>query len=260
MPYRLPCVMAAACLYLLGCGGGTDPATSSPLAQVSLTAQSRSGRLTSQDVEMFLQLVARLPGERPPEPVPVSVFELATDLPSRQRLAVWRGEIRRCLEPQRVADSWKHGARVIRSLASAGVDPVDFAALMTRISTAWMASHLQARIDPKQEIASAEVRIESMLRELEAIERRLAQAPAIPAHWRTRQDALWQGLEQTVTLAEFLRLVEAVPEESRRAVQEHRTALARMLPEMSEGLAFERLDENTIQPAGFEETFGSPPQ
>ncbi len=236
-----------------GCGQDTSPpskATERP--QFVLQVQPVSNPLTTAEVTAFLEIVQRLPGGQPPEPTLPPVPELSGETPPRDRLAAWRGHIRRQLDPEQIAQSWKHGSRVHQVLSEQGVEPVAFASLMSRISATWVSASLTAT-DLAKEARSAENRIELAIRQIEEIDRRSRTLREIPPHWATRRDATWASVQELVSLVEFLRLMQSVPNASREEIQARRPALAKLLPSVDESNPFELRDERRIVPTGFEE-------
>ena len=254
MPGRIVAsTLVLAFALLTGCGQGTpNPSDQPPRTQFALQIQPVSAPLTPAEVAAFLEIVSLLPGEQPPEPTLPPVPELSGDTPPRDRLAAWRGHIRRQLDPEQIAQSWKHGSRVQQLLSQHGVEPVAFASLMSRISATWVSASLEAT-DLAKESRSAENRIELAIRQLEEIDRRSRSLREVPAHWVTRREATWASVQELVSLVEFLRLMQGVPDASREAIQARRPALARLLPRVDESNPFELRDERRIVPTGFEE-------
>jgi len=245
--------LALSISLLAGCGAGTSGPSEKPTRpQFAVTVRPVSAPLSPAEVVSFLEIVRLLPGEQPPEPTLPPVPELGGETPPRERLAAWRGHIRRQLEPEQIAQSWKHGSRVQQILADHGIEPVAFASLMSRISATWVSASLEST-DLAKETSSAENRIELAVRQLEEIDRRSRGLREVPAHWVTRREAVWASLQELVSLVEFLRLMRSVPDASREAIQARRTALAKLLPAVEANSPFELRDDRRIVPTGFDE-------
>lgn len=236
----------------LGCGR-SEP--KSPVARVrpSIAVQPITAPLTSAEVETFLQVVKALPDQQPPEPSSPAHLQIPAERTPRERVALWRAHIREQLDPRRMADSWKHGDRIRSILAELEVDPTAFASLMSRISAAWVSRSLDGGgADLEKESRSAENRTELAIRQIEEIDRRSKGLREIPAHWRTRREALLEGVHELVSLSEFLRLVRSVPPASRQVLEGRREDLAVLLPVVTGDSPFERRDDRRVVPTGFE--------
>ena len=243
------CVVVLTCL---GCNRAESEPTMTKVGP-SIAVQPLSAPLTSAEVEAFLQVVQALPDQQSPEPSLPAPLHLAAGRSPRESLALWRGHIREQLDPQRMADSWKHGARVHKILAEQQVDPVAFASLMSRISAAWVSRSLEGGgADLEKESRSAENRAELAIRQIEEIDRRSVGLREIPAHWLSRRAALLDSVQELVSLSEFLRLIRSVPPESREVLDLRREALAALLPAVSGDSPFERRDDRRVVPTSFE--------
>lgn len=236
----------------LGCGQ-TESKPAAARVRSSIAVQSLSAPLTSAEVEAFLRVVKALPDQQPPEPSLPAPLRIPAGRPPRECLVLWRAHIREQLDPQRMADSWKHGARVQAILAEQEVDPTAFASLMSRISAAWVSRSLEGGgVDLEKESRSAENRAELAIRQIEEIDRRSEGLREIPAHWLTRREAHFDSIQELVSLSEFLRLIRSIPPASRQVLEERRVDLAALLPPVSAESPFERLDDRRVVPTGFE--------
>ena len=242
-------------LLILACFGCGESESKPAVAKTrpTVTSAPLSAPLTAPEVEAFLEIVKALPDQQPPEPSLPSPLQIPPKHPPRESLALWRAHIRERLDPAHMASHWKHASRVYGILAEHDVDPAAFASLMSRISAAWVSRSLEGGgTDLEKESRSAENRIELAIRQIEEIDRRSQGLREVPAHWRSRREALLEGVQELVSLSEFLRLMRSVPPESRQVLDARRDDLAGLLPSVNGELPFERRDERRVVPTGFE--------
>jgi hypothetical protein len=250
-------LLAGLTLILVGCGQGEDspksPAPPRTSNQSPLDVRGLDAPLTSAELERFVEIVSQLPGGNPPEPMRGTPSPEIQQLPPRERLAAWRAHLRKQLSPEVIADSWKYGSKVHSSLEAQHVSAQAFASLMGRVSLAWTAAAVAEQLDAVAEARRTETKVEIQLRDLEEFERQARQKGVVPRDWLAQRETLWTTLEETASLAEFLRFIGNVSPESRAAIERHRSTLAKMLPDVKQSVPFERFHEGQIKPVSFEE-------
>ncbi|QDT53136.1 hypothetical protein Pan44_11510 [Caulifigura coniformis] len=216
---------------LAGCGRPPEPAVPK---SVTLTTD---GHLTEHDVRVFLEIVSRLPGQKPPAFQPASELDLSFATGAQSLVDRWQAEFRSSSSPQTQARFWKRDTGVRSALSDCGVAPEEFASLLVRLS----AAVVRESVDPNVDLAAfgeqADRTIASLCSEFDGLDRNPRLSPSVR---NARADLLSAMLKEAVAYREFLRILESISAESVAAVARHRDVLRPLMPATESTLAFEK--------------------
>ena len=149
---------------LAGCGKPPEPPAATSVAV------STSGSLSAGDIEAFLAIVARLPGQMPPAFQPAPEIDFTVDSSAGEMVARWQREFRSSYSPSVQAKLWKRNPRLREALEECGVKPESFAQLLVRMSTAVVRSSLDPAIDLAPLAAQAERTVASLASQLDGLD------------------------------------------------------------------------------------------
>ncbi|MBX3445078.1 MAG: hypothetical protein KF774_21950 [Planctomyces sp.] len=246
---RRPSIAAvlAALLAAAGCSKSDPDAarTAPPAAIPPLTAP-----LTDDNVEEFLAIIAKLPGETVPEFCPPEPWEADERLSAVELVNLWRREFQHACSPEVQARLWNEDAALRRAFERSRIDPEALAALLVRLSAAATREALDDRIDLPRLREQADRALKAVAAELHA----LPGTGTGESREEARRNQLILALREAIAFREFVRLLEKTPAESAAVVARHRERLAPHLPTQTMTSVFEqRFDsEATVLQAGHE--------
>jgi hypothetical protein len=212
---------AAILALLAGCN---KPPQAPPETAVSLASETH---LTDADIQAFLEIVRKLPGQNPPAFQPVSEVDFTSDRAAADVVARWQREFRSSYSPEVQAKLWKRDSLLRSALSDCGVDPRDFATFLVNLSTAVVRESLDPQVDLAALGRQADGSIASLSSQFDNLDRDSQLSPTVR---NTRAELLTAVLKETVAYREFLRLLEQVPMESIAAIAPHRDVLQRLMP------------------------------
>ncbi len=207
---------------LTGCGQSSDclePVVSVPV-RIDVMQSAFMTPLTEQDVAIFLQVLEHLPNRQIPEILPAELPTLRPGHDIEGQVQVLRNAMRSALSPEVQADHWMADPQVRTHLRKIGINPVAFAELTLRISSAWSA------LVVAPETRSPELRAQ-IHEQVVALVHQLKQK----SESAFEMDQKRLILEELVAFSEFLSLIDLVPETSIQTVSRCRRQLAHVLPE-----------------------------
>jgi hypothetical protein len=202
-------------------------------------ALSRPGatHLTDADVQAFLKIIQRLPGQKPPAFQPLAEVDLSSDREAADMVARWQREFRSSYSPEVQARYWKRDSTLRTALSDSGIDPHDFAALLVNLSTAVVRASLDPEIDLPALGRQADGGIASLSSQFDNLDHDPRLSPSIR---NARAELLAVVLKETIAYREFLRLLECVPPESVSAIETHRETLEQLMPATETVLLFRK--------------------
>lgn len=235
---------AVAVSFLAGCGKPPAP----PVARRAEASQEKF--LTEADIARFFEVIEVLPGRKPPMFQPAAELDLSTDTGAASMVARWQREFRSAYSPVIQGKMWRRDADLRQALEEQGLEPEDLARLLVKLSTAVVRESLDPQIDLRIVGAQADHAIESLCKQLDGLDHDRKLSPSLR---NGRVEVLTLVLKESVAYREFLRLLEAVPEESLATAARHRQALRALLPANDTVQAFERRLESqaAVIPAGY---------
>lgn len=188
-------------------------------------SDTEESTLSTGEVDLFLDIVRRLPGGRPPEVIRAQLDEVANWQGKEPHAAAenWRLALREVLNPERLAQAWE-GSRLLDVLASRKVAPELFAAIAVKVSLAHAANGMGTPSHLRRLHEQTETQVRQILTDID----QLQATPAKPTGRSQSREFLLDSLRDTIALAEFLRSIEQVPVGSRELVRQ-RTDLASVL-------------------------------
>jgi len=217
---------------LAGCGKSPEPAAA-PLG----LSRAPDGHLTEDDVRTFLEIVRRLPGQKPPAFQPASELDLTADTRAQGMVERWQGEFRSSYSPQTQARFWKRDTSVRGALNDCGIAPEEFASLLVRLSAAVVRESVDPGVDLTMLGEQADRTIASLCSQFDGLSRDPRLSPTVR---NARAELLSMMLKESVAYREFLRLLESISPESVAAVSRHRDVLRPLMPATETVLAFEK--------------------
>ena len=245
---------------LSGCGGSeavTEPST--PVAHRAATSSDTP--LSEEDVRMFLDIVRDLPEGKAPEFAPLARSAVDDRLSAETLVTVYRREYHRMFDPTEQGSRWRRDRELMKTLTLHGVEPEEFAILLTRMGCAVAAGTVSSRFNLTEASAKADQQLQTIISRIDEWDSRAASGTASSTRVTQHRQLLVDQLKELVALSEFSRLLLSVPEESRTAIARHQQELAVYLPQTSDVGRFERtLDaEAVIVPTNFESAERSAP-
>ncbi len=238
-------------------GCGRSSSTSEPAIPVAREPEATvADPLTPAEVQRFLSVAPRLPGQRVPEFQPLARPTVTDQLAARALADAYRREFRATFDTVAQGNLWRRDRRLQQALAREQMEPEQLASLVTRISCAISAEVVSANLDMDAVVVSTEQQLETTIGELELLDEQLRLGKVSDTHGATRRrEQLVEIIQQTVALSEFGRLLQSVPPESVAAVREFRQQLAAHLPPSdNEQLikGFETRTSSEIVPTSYE--------
>jgi hypothetical protein len=212
---------ATAVALLAGCG---KPPQAPPEAAVSL---ARTPHLTDADIQAFLSIVQKLPGQNPPAFQPLAEVDFTSDAKAADMVSRWQREFRSSYNPVVQAKLWKRDTTLRVAFVDCGVEPENFATLLVSLATAVVRESLDPEIDLAALSQQADAAITSLCSQFDGLDRDPRLSPSVR---NSRAELLSAVLKETVAYREFLRLLEQVPPESVAAIPPRREVLERLMP------------------------------
>ncbi len=241
-------------VFVCGCGGSeavTEPET--PVAHRSAT--SFDTPLDEEEIRTFLEIVRALPEGRSPEFAPLPRSAVDDRLPSETLVTAYRQEYRRMFDPVEQGSRWRRDRELMAILTSRGIEPEEFASLMTRLGCAVAAGTVSSRLNLTAASAKSDRQLQAIISRIDKWDNAAASGAATPLDVSQRRQPLVDQLKDLVALSEFSRLLLSIPEESRVMIARHKQELAVHLPQADSLRLFERtLDTDAvIVPVNFEQ-------
>ena len=234
-------------LVVCGAMGCAKQRSEGPLAEssrldVRLPAVQLLSPLTAEEISALVHIAEQLPGaDLPPFATVPASHSLYCALPEfveaeRERLAA-------SLDPRWQATQWGQDPELSRKLDELGVDPVNLATSMLRVSSAWTAMLLESSGTHEGQEATRLSRVRYLElclgRQLELaqvlFERPLTQ-------WQREQQL--EAISETLACLQLARMCAAVPEANLGVIVQHRDLLQPLLPAASALSGFEQRTES----------------
>lgn len=239
-----------ACAFWAGCGETPSPRETAVVEQdelsapadLSITEKNLSEPLTEDEVLSFIELVKSLPEGQPPTFTPVSTGAKVQGLRLDEAILAWRGAVRNALTVETLLQGWTPKASVRRALSERRVPTKALTSLMLRLSCTLGVEALGGRRNVAAQRVITDEKIASIVTLIQRMDR--AGQPIA--------DSYWQGLEEAVSLSEYLNVLLEVPPENQLVVAGYQAELQAMLPVASNRPAPTETREDTrIVPVRF---------
>ena len=225
---------------LTGCSRSADE-TASAVGHPAVI-KTAADPLTDRELELLLSIVRKHPLSKVPEFTAVNDDPpLADTLRSARLVEESRSRIRRLFDPVRQGQQLARDANWAPLLHRAKIDPVEFAALVKRVSCTLTRLRLKDSVDFDQLVEKARLRIEQLTRQIDELD-------DIPPREMTTQTSYNRTqavvqLNQTVSLLEFAELLHMVPSASLIAVRAREAELMALVSEDSSASALQDLQQ-----------------
>lgn len=233
MKRLLTAALVGASISTAGCGN-SDPQPAAA-TKVSIARAAATEPLTEDDVLAFLEIVPQLPDRTPPGFRPVAPPQFVEKLSGKELATLWRSTFQSAYLPATQARLWRKETRLMDAIEDADVEPEVLASLLLRLSSAVSRRAIDDSIDLVHMRKKADLEIARLCRQLD---------DEVVRNAELRAD-LADSLREAVAFREFVRLLEAVPQESVRTVARFKNELALYLPTADTVTTFERYSEST---------------
>lgn len=249
----------ATALLLAGCGEAPTPRETDRVEQeatpqyapLKISVKDLNEPLTEAEVASFIDLMKSLPGGKPPEFSPVTTGAKVQGLHLDQAMQAWRGAVRDALTVKTLMTGWSPKSQARRILGERNVSGPALASLMLRMSCTVGMEALGGR----RQVAAQRVIIDDKIKSNIMVIQRMHKSGEPIA------DSYWQGLEEAVSLEEYLNILLELPESNQAVIAEHRDELKTILPDQSKITAPAESHENSnIVPVRFDELARAKPQ
>lgn len=241
-----------ACVFCAGCQEAPAPPEAAVEAlhvlpvreELAITERSLAEALTEEEVRGFIELVKSLPDGKPPTFTPVSTGAKVQGLHLDEAIKAWRGAVRDALTVESLLNGWNPKAPVRWALVERNVPTKALASLMLRLSCAMGVDAMGGHRNVAAQRVITDEKIDSIISLIQRMDR--AGQPIA--------DSYWQGLEEAVSLSEYLNVLLEVPTENQVVVAGYQADLQAMLPVQSNRTAPTETREDTrIVPVRFDE-------
>ncbi len=234
---------------LLVCGfvGCAEQRLEGPLSEstglaVSLPTVQLLSPLTAGEISALVRIAERLPGADLPQFTSVpATCSLYCPLP--EFVAAERERLAASLDPHWQAAQWGQNPELSRRLDELGVDPVNLATSMLRVSSAWTALLLESSGTRDGQVATRYSRVKYLERCLDGqleLARTLFERPL--TQWQREQQL--EAISETLACLQLARMCAAVPETHLGMIAQHRDLLQPLLPAASALSDFEQRTES----------------
>ncbi len=241
-----------AALLLAGCGEAPTPREADRVEQqampqyapLEIAVKDLNEPLTDAEVASFVDLMKSLPGGKPPEFSPVTTGAKVQGMHLDQAMLAWRGAVRDALTVKTLMTGWSPRGQARVVLGERRVSGPALASLMLRMSCTMGMEALGGRRQVAAQRVITGEKIESIITVIQRMHR----------SGEPIADSYWQGLEEAVSLSEYLNVLLELPESNQSIVAGYRDELKTILPDQSKITApAESHENNNIIPVRFDE-------
>jgi len=247
-------------LLLAGCGEAPTPretdlveqeAPAPQYAPLKITVKELNEPLTEAEVASFVDLMKSLPGGKPPEFSPVTTGAKVQGLHLDQAMQSWRGAVRNALTVKTLMTGWNPRSQARQILGERKVSGPALASLMLRMSCTVGMEALGGR----RQVAAQRVITDEKIQSIIMVIQRMHKSG------ETIADSYWQGLEEAVSLSEYLNILLELPESNQAVIAAYRDDLKSILPDQSKMTTPQEKRENSqIVPVRFDDLAPAKPQ
>ena len=241
-----------ATLLLAGCGEAPTPREADRVEQeaapqyapLKITVKDLNEPLTEAEVASFVDLMKSLPGGKPPEFSPVTTGAKVQGLHLDQAMQAWRGAVRDALTVKTLMTGWSPRSQARQILGERKVSGPALASLMLRMSCTVGMEALGGR----RQVAAQRVITDDKIQSIIMVIQRMHKSGEPIA------DSYWQGLEEAVSLSEYLNILLELPESNQTVIAAYRDELKSILPDQSKMVTPQEKRENSqIVPVRFDD-------
>lgn len=198
------CLLILPWIVLAGCAP-------EPTLDESISAKQPEETLTIEEIQKFLQVVARLQDQQPPAFTPLSEsLDLSASADDLHTASL--AQFRRQFDALRQGKIWFRDADLRKAVSQVGWTTVQFAGVMRSLSCAISRSQWDSRRPPERIAALTEREVQSLSRLIDRIDR-IPQAKRTQDQFRQRSQAAMR-LTKALARREYLELMRQIPEEN----------------------------------------------